>query len=67
MPDGAAPFAGKMNQEVNNLAGSRGCTPFNLGADLYWLVEKATKVPELNEAHHTLTFSLAQVWAFVDS
>ena len=52
--------------EVQTLAGSRGYTLFNLGADHYWLVEKATKVPELNEAEHTLTFSLDQAWAFVD-
>ena len=54
-------------EEVRILAGSQGYTLFNLGADQYWLVQKATKVPELNEADSTLTFSLAEAWAFVDS
>ena len=51
--------------EVHTLAGSRGYTLFNLGADHYWLVEKATKVPELNVADDTLHFSLNQAWTFL--
>jgi hypothetical protein len=50
--------------EVQRLAESRGYNLVNQGGG-YWLVHRATAIPELNDRTGTLTFSLNEAWLFL--